>query len=428
MKQHPDHLSRRSAVGMSALLGATAISHCSWFHRLAMATPVSVNKTRSVILLWMNGGPATIDLWDLKPQHEHGGPSREIATSVPGLRISEHLPALANQADDLTIIRSMHSREGDHQRAAFLAHTGYVPQAGIDFPTLGSLVAMESPTTAVPNFVSILPSSRINSPGNGFLPTYTAPVQVGEHAESLSDMGVKNLTHPTANEQEWEIRRQVLQGLNQRFANQHANRVVEGLIATQSRGLELMHPSLSRMFDVRLESEQIQKRYGQSLFGQGCLLARRLIEGGVRFVEVTLDGWDTHQDNFVKVGQLAQQLDTAFSALLDDLRERQLLDDTLILCMGEFGRTPRINANTGRDHWPRAWSLALAGGGLGRGGVLGATSPDGTEVAERPVTLPDLIATVATSLGIDPRKQHESNVGRPIRVADPQSQPILELL
>lgn len=216
--------------------------------------------------------------------------------------------------------------------------------------------------------------------------------------------------------------------MNQNFKMQQASRIVSDLATSQSRALNLAQPELSRLFDVSKEDDATRSAYGMNLFGQGCLLARRLVENGVRFVEVTLDGWDTHQDNFARVGQLSQTLHSAFANLMTDLRHRGLLQSTIIICMGEFGRTPKINANTGRDHWPHAWSAALAGGGLGRGAIVGATSADGTHVKERCVAVPDLIATVATALGIDPRKQYDSNVGRPIRFAAPEAQVLSELL
>ena len=189
-----------------------------------------------------------------------------------------------------------------------------------------------------------------------------------------------------------------------------------------------MRPEAAAAFRLDDESEKVRDSYGRGLFGQGCLLARRLVERGVPFVEVSLDGWDTHQDNFERVKVLSGQVDAAYSSLLADLTDRGLLGSTLVVCQGEFGRTPKINGNKGRDHWPQSWAVALAGGGIKCGQAIGKTSDGGTEVTDRPVTVPDLIATVVKSIGIDPMKQNMSNVGRPIRIADPSAKPIKELL
>jgi uncharacterized protein (DUF1501 family) len=189
-----------------------------------------------------------------------------------------------------------------------------------------------------------------------------------------------------------------------------------------------MDPEAASAFDLAGEPATLRTAYGRDVFGQGCLLARRLVERRVPFVEVTLGGWDTHRNNFEQVQRLSQRLDAGFSTLLTDLRDRGLLESTLVVCLGEFGRTPRINANAGRDHWPATWSVALAGGGIRGGQAVGSTTADGTEVADRPIAVPDVIATICHSLSIDPRRQNISNVSRPIRIADPDAKPIRELL
>jgi uncharacterized protein (DUF1501 family) len=195
----------------------------------------------------------------------------------------------------------------------------------------------------------------------------------------------------------------------------------------------LMRSKAAKAFDLDEESAEVRESYGKTRFGQGCLLARRLVERGVPFVEVTLGGldgktWDTHQDNFDGVRDLCNILDPAWSSLMGDLKSRGLLESTTIVWMGEFGRTPKINDNKGRDHYPNAWSTVLAGGGIRGGQVVGRTSPDGTTVEERPVSVPDLLATIIRALGIDPMKQNVSNVGRPIRLVDPAAKPVVEIL
>ncbi|MBX9626673.1 MAG: DUF1501 domain-containing protein, partial [Gemmataceae bacterium] len=204
--------------------------------------------------------------------------------------------------------------------------------------------------------------------------------------------------------------------------------VAESVRAATLQAVRLMRPEAAAAFDLDAETDKTRAAYGKGVFAEGCLLARRLVERGVPFVEVTLDGWDTHDKNFDRVRELSGTLDAAFAALLSDLKDRGLLDATLVVCQGEFGRTPKINGQTGRDHWPASWAVALAGGGIKGGQVVGKTTADGTAVDGDPTSVPDLIATVATAVGVDPRKQNMSNVGRPIRVADPAAVPIRGLL
>lgn len=402
-----------------------------WLARLSAETVNKDRRCRSILLLWLNGGPATIDLWDLKPHHPNGGPFREVETATPGIRISEHLPRLAKWTEHLAILRTLTSREGDHTRAMHLLRTGYVPQAAIQFPAFGALVAheAENPEAALPNFVSIVPTSGMLSVGSGFLGPQVAPLAIGEDAESIQDLVVPDLHLPpgvTSDQQ--AARLQLLNAREQQFPAGRGSPVVASQQAALTRALRIMQPSAVSAFRWNEESAALQEAYGRNLFGQGCLLARRLIERRVSFVEVTLDGWDTHSNNFGQVKSLGGAVDMAFSALLEDLQQRGLLDSTLIVCTGEFGRTPRINSSAGRDHWSSAWSAVLAGGGLRGGQIVGRTSPDGMQIDDRPIPVPDLQATLATALGIDPRKQNMSNVGRPIRIADPSAKPVREVL
>lgn len=382
-----------------------------------------------VVLLWLNGGPATIDLWDLKPRHANGGPFREIMTRTPGTRISEHLPQLARWSEQMAIIRSLSSKEGDHSRAGHLTRRGYVPQAGIDFPDLGALVTNElyPPDELLPGYVCIAaPRSGFSS--NGFLGPKCAPMRVGQGARSAADLVVPNLVAgPNAAVNDAESLA-LLERMNRQFVDRHPSEIATRYSAATQKAIAAMTPEAAGAFDLSEEPEKTRRRYGEGLFGQGCLLARRLLERDVCFVEVTLDGWDTHSDNFNRVKELSLRLDTAFSALLEDLQHRGLLSSTLVICMGEFGRTPKINPNSGRDHWPGVWSAVVAGGQLGRGQLIGESSHDGTAVETQPYAAADLIATVCRGVGIDPMKQNDSNVGRPIRIADPSAKLIDGLL
>jgi Protein of unknown function (DUF1501) len=421
--------SRRGLMRGAVGVGLAAGSQSGWLRALAADAPKKPAK--SVIVLWLNGGPATIDMWDLKPGHANGGPCKEIDTAAPGLKIGEHLPKLAAHGKELAVVRSMATKEGDHGRASYLLRTGYAPLASIRYPAAGAVLAKElgSEGTDLPNFVSIAPARYATSIGGGFLgPQYDALV-VGDSAAPQDGLSVPDVARaPGVSDAAQRARVELLAGAEAKFAAGRAAPVADSARAAADRAVRLMRPEAATAFDLTKEKDAVRDRFGRGLFGQGCLLARRLVERGVPFVEVTLDGWDTHQQNFTRVKELCGTLDAAFAALVGDLKDRGLLASTLVVCQGEFGRTPKINVNTGRDHWPASWAVALAGGGLKTGQAVGKTSADGTSVEGKAHGVSDLIATVATAVGIDPKKQNVSNVGRPIRVADPDAEPIKELL
>jgi hypothetical protein len=397
----------------------------------------------------MNGGPSQLDTFDLKPGHDNGGPFKETQTAVPGLRISEHLPRLAKQAHRLAVVRSMTSKEGDHGRATFVAKTGYLPQGPVQYPPLGSLVARHvgRPSGELPGFVSVAPPRTLNPSalGPGFLGPLFAPLVVGEKAAAGDGeyaanpdrlLKVPDLSPPAVvTPARAENRIGLLQGLQDDFLAARKDAPSAAHQAAFEGAVRLMKPSAARAFDLDEEPDVVRDAYGRTLFGQGCLLARRLVERGVPFVEVTLgssadgtSGWDTHADNFEAVARLSRTLDPAWSTLMTDLEQRGLLDSTLIVWMGEFGRTPKINQLKGRDHYPAAWSAVLAGGGIKGGQAVGRTGKDGAGVEERPVTVPDFLATICLALGIDPAETNLSNIGRPIPVVDKAASPVREVL
>ena len=430
--------------------GIAATSVSGWIEALADDATSNPQRRRSCILLWMNGGPSQMDTFDLKPGHANGGPYKAIETSVPGIQISEHLPKLARQMNDIVLVRSMSTKEGDHGRATFHLRTGYMPASQVQYPPIGSLVAKElaNESLELPNFVSIAPFRFFNPAayGSGFLGHEFAPLIVGETAlaqglkgpgDYESTLKVQDLNPPgNVNRARSDARLGLLGGLNDDFSNQHSDGPTESHRTAYGRAVKLMRSASVKAFDLEEEPDKLRDSYGRNQFGQGCLLARRLVERGVPFVEVTLArvdggnvvGWDTHAQNFESVKRLSESLDAGWSTLMNDLRARGLLDTTLVVWMGEFGRTPKINANAGRDHFPGAWTTVLAGGGLRGGQVIGRTSPDGMKVDDRPVSVPDFLATVCLALGIDPTTQNISNVGRPIRIADPAAKPIKEAL
>jgi hypothetical protein len=311
---------------------------------------------------------------------------------------------------------------------------------GIDFPTLGSLVAKELRRDGddLPPFVSIA-TQRIlsqNAYGPGFLGPQYAPLLVADGQRSAGNgqgvdqqLRVENLDRfAEVTPARTDRRLALMKSLESDFINAHPGSIAGSHQAAYAAALRLMKTETAQVFDLAQEKAQLRDRYGRNLFGQGCLLARRLIERGVPFVEVTLDGWDTHQANFDGVKNLCGVLDPAWSTLMSDLKERGLLDSTLIVCMGEFGRTPKINPQKGRDHFPNAWSAVLAGGGIKGGQAIGRTSKDGMQVEDRGCSVPDLLATVCHAIGIDCEKQNMSNVGRPIRIVDKAGMPINEVL
>ncbi|QEL14871.1 DUF1501 domain-containing protein [Limnoglobus roseus] len=419
-----------------------AVSASGWLAPFANAAAADPKRKRSCILLWMNGGPSTIDLWDLKPGHENGGPFKEIQTNVPGMKISEHLPTLAKFGDKMAILRGMSTKEGDHERASFQMKTGQLPMGPINYPNIGSLISKEigSSTAELPNFVSIA-SRRIfflNDPASpGFLGPNYAPLMVGTSNAFNEPSGdklweqlkVENLERPkSVDAKHGDSRLSLLRDMQEDFAGGRPTAISDSHVAAYDRAARLMTSNAAEAFDMTKEKPADRDRYGKSLFGQGCLLARRLVEKGVPFVEVTMSGWDTHGNNFDFVKKNSEHLDKGWGQLMIDLKERGLLDSTLIVWMGEFGRTPRINGGNGRDHYPNAWATVLAGGGIKGGQVIGKTSKDGTTVEDRKTNTNDLLATVCGALGIDHEKQNMSNVGRPIRIVDKSAQPVTEVV
>jgi hypothetical protein len=422
------------------LAGALGVSFSGWLPRLARAVQ-GQGARRSCILLWMAGGASQTDTFDLKPGHKNGGPFHEIATAVPGIHISEHLPGLASQMQDLAIIRSMSTSEGDHQRGTRLMMTGYRPSGGgVDYPVLGSLVAKElgRRDNELPNFISLSPF-RFAELGAGFLGPEYSPLTVSGASDdpaARANLSIENLAPlATSRPNSMETRFRLLDFMHQEFSGQYAGEAVAAHRANYQRAMRMVRTQAKAAFKLDDEPEELRDAYGRNRFGQGCLLARRLVERGVPFVEVTLSqvpgspaGWDTHGNNFEQVKNLSQVLDPGWTTLMKDLRQRGLLESTLIVWMSEFGRTPQINQNNGRDHFPVAWSTVLGGAGIKGGQVVGSTTEDAMQVKDRPVNVTELYATICTALEIDPLKENFSREGRPIRIVEGRAEPIRELV
>jgi hypothetical protein len=410
-------LTRRNLLraGVTSGLGLVV---SSWLERAALADTAAAatsapraGKAKSVILLYMNGGPSHIDTWDPKTG-KVAGPARSIKTNVPGVMISEHMPRLASMTNKLAIVRGMTSKEGNHQRAQYLLRTGYSPNPTVAHPSLAAWVAKRfgEPATGLPGSVSIGGPSI----GAGFFGVQYGPFVVQAPGQLPQNVGYG----PGVDDARFEARKGLLDGLDSRFATQTGDAKIDGRRQLYAKADRLMHASALKAFDASEETEAVRASYGDTPFGRGCLTAARLVGAGVRFVEVTLDGWDTHTDVFDRTKKLMGTLDPAMSALLDDLQRRGLADSTLVVWMGDFGRTPSINGNGGRDHFPNAWSAVLAGAGIRGGVVHGETDADGAKVVKDAVTVPNLLATVATTLGMDPADMVQSPAGRPIALTD----------
>ncbi len=396
------------------------------FADLATAHAASLRKRgKACILLWMQGGPSQFETFSPLEGHAHGGGTKAIATAVPGMRFAEPWPRLAEVADRLAVIRSMTSKEGSHPRASYLLHTGYLPNPSARHPTLGSIVASQLAAQAGGEAGDLPPVVRIGGRGRGdsgagLLGLQWNPFELRDATQSPAN------TEPAVPAERHRRRLDLMNRLGAGFAEALPREAADHA-ALYERATQMILSSDMTAFDVEAEPESVREEYGPGGFAAGCLLARRLVENGVPFVEVVSNGWDTHQDNFAKVAELAGQVDRPAAALIRDLDRRGLLDDTLVIWMGEFGRTPKVNPRGGRDHFPRSFNAMLAGGGVAGGAIVGKTDRAGTEVSERPVTVPDLFATFCASLGIDPAFENMASSGRPIKLVD-GGEPIRELL
>jgi len=369
-------------------------------------------RHKSAILLWMGGGPSTMDLWDLKPGAPTGGQFKQISTSADGVAICEHLPMMAKQMHHMSIVRSMSTREADHMRGRYYMHTGYVPNPNVEHPGYGSVISHELAEQVsgleIPPCVSV----GSGSVGPGFLGMTWAPFVVDSNGNVRNlDMGID----PTRLDQ----RLRMLETIENKFIGEKRGGSAEDHKKVIDKTVKLMTSKQMEAFKVMKEPKEVQEKYGTTGFGRGCLLARRLVEAGVPFVEVDLGGWDMHADIFPTLAdRKLPELDKAMAALVSDLADRGMLDDTAIIWMGEFSRTPNINGGGGRDHWARSWSVVVGGAGFKRGVVVGETSSDGKEVVTEPYSSQDVMASVLKSLGISLETTFTAKNGRPMKIAN----------
>jgi uncharacterized protein (DUF1501 family) len=435
----PRDLTRRDMLKLSAIAAAGGLgaTMSGWLQTLAAhaAQQSPGGKHKSCILLWMDGGPSHIDTFDPKPDApaEIRGEFETIETSAPGIHVTDRLPNVAKLMHHAAVLRGMSTPDSNHASARVLMHTGYKQAAGIDYPTLGSIVSAElGDTSAVmPNFVV----TGVHGYDSVKFPFVTSPGYLGtRHAPLIINnlnQGVENL-RPPVDEDDVQDRLNVLEKLQANFAQRSQAPAAQSQATTLERAVQLMRSDAVKAFDLAQEPSASRDAYGDSYFGKGCLTARRLVEVGVPFVEVYLPDWDTHFKARVDKcnRQSLPQLDTAMSALIRDLVDRGLLESTLVICMGEFGRTPKINDKAGRDHYSRAWTSVLFGAGLKTGQVVGRTDASGALVEERPISVVDFMATICKALGIDYTKEYTAPGGRPLPIVNnlpTKPQPVAEL-
>lgn len=412
----PDHYSRRTLLKLAGLSGLAWLTPVSWILAREEERAPKGQPARSVIILWMAGGPSQLETFDPHPDTAIAAGTKAIATAVKDLRLAEGLEQVAEQMGSVALIRSMVSKEADHERAVYTMKTGYRPVPTVVHPAIGAIVCHELPEEQVdlPRHISILPDQwparggylgaqydafQVHDP-RGPVEDITTRVPVERRDRRLRDLDVVEAAFAKGRRPDLDATTTL---------HRHAT----------ERALKMMSSDQLAAFDVKQAPSSQRAAYGDTAFGRGCLAALRLIERGVRCVEVTLGGWDTHANNHELQRRNVEVLDPAFAALLRDLKERDLLDSTLVLCGGEFGRTPKVNAVGGRDHWPYGFSVAVAGGGVRGGQVLGATDPSGESREPRhAVGVADLHATIHAALGIHPEKEILTPVGRPIALSD----------
>lgn len=401
-----DFLRWLPAAGMAA-------STLSWTDLLQAEAQSLRKKGKACILLWMQGGPSQFETFSPLPGHQNGGATKAIETSVSGIRIASSLPETARVMDDICLIRSMTSKEGSHPRATYLLHTGYLPSASLRHPSFGSNVVhrLADMKGEIPSFVRIGGRGREGSTA-GFLGVQYDPFVMQSGTRPPENTSI------TTDERRYQRRLELLKSMDGSLSQRGVSGETTDHSALYERASKMILSQDMKAFDISQEPAAMREAYGTSDFAAGCLLARRLVEYGVTFVEVVLGNWDTHQDNFSQCESLCGQLDRPYAQLIRDLKQRGMLENTLVIWMGEFGRTPRINGRDGRDHFPRVFNVAISGCGVRGGQVIGKTDAGGAEVTDRPVTVPDLFRSFCDRLAIDPDYEHMSPVGRPLAIVD----------
>ena len=412
LKPHGNGFSRRSFF-YRVSAGALAAGTLSLRDLMTLQAAELRKQGKSVILLWMGGGPSQFETFDPKPGTTNGGPTEAISTSVPGIKIAQGWDETAKVMDDIAIICSMTNREGSHPRATYQMHTGYIPSGSVKHPSFAANVAKElaDPEFDLPAVVSVGATQ-----GAGFLGVNYEPFVVNQPG------GMPQNVAPPVQSNRYRRRLGLLGRLEDEFAERGGETVVKNHKELYGKTSKMVLSSNLKAFDISEEPQSLKSAYGDSTFGRGCLLARRLVEAGTTFVEISSRAsqanWDTHQDNFERTATNTAMIDPAFATLIRDLKDKGLFENTVVLWTGEFGRTPRVNPRGGRDHYPRVFNAAIAGGGLKGGQVIGASTRDGSAVERDPVTPGDLFSSVCKAIDVDPEKENMSPLGRPMRIVD----------
>jgi len=422
-----DHaISRRGFLGTAAALGTAAFADMTQLNLLsnpALAGELKKQQKR-VILLWLAGGASQVETWDPKPGAATGGPFRAIQTAMPGVHISELMPRMADRMKHTLVIRSLNTKNADHGGASKLMMRGRRDEANVKFPDLGAVVAREMgrADSKVPDYVTFYTQTegRGMAPGDaGFLGSRYAPMELTTNnmPENIRKVdGISELDHQQRADLRDLLSKQFAQGRTSPTlgSQNEAYQRVRGLMSSEA------------LFDITKESDKVRDMYGRGQFGEQTLIARRLIEAGVPFVRVARAWWDSHGQNFETHQEMVPELDQVMAALIDDLKDRGLLEHTLIITLAEFGRTPSINPSLGRDHFASAWSCSLTGTGV-KPGVYGKSDATGNKVAEGEVDAAKLFATIYSALGINPHKNYYLGA-RPIPLVEPGTEPITEVL
>jgi len=457
-------MNRRHFMKHVAAYSAMAVPGIEFVRTIKANAQTLRRNNKAVIILWMGGGPATIDIWDLKPGRPTGGEFKEINTTAQGVKISEHMPKVAEQMRHLAIIRSLSTTEGDHNRGRQLMHTAYTPNPAIAFPSLGAVAAKLVPETAGYQSVSLPAYIGVGgaADGPGFLGMNYAPFTVQNPGTPPENIRPPDSIGGSIEERNDRIRRRqrLFYELEDQFmysrvphlgANMPASNEAERNLKLAERakfadsskahrdiyykGFSLVASKEGQVFDLKGENPKLMEEYGAagmgaSNFGRSAIMARRLVEAGVSAVELQLGGWDTHQQTFnAHATRLQPTLDKAMGTLVKDLVQRGMWQNTVVVWMGEFGRTPRINQNNGRDHWARCWSVVVGGGAIRGGQAYGSTDQDGMAVADNSprASVGDVFASIYRGLGIDPTSQVRDAIGRPFQISGPQGRPLAPL-
>lgn len=410
-------VNRRSFLGRLAAAGAAGAMTLGWRDLLITQAAELRKRGKRMILLWMDGGPSQFETFNPKVGSANQGPAKSIKTRLSGVDFAEYWPNTAQIADKLAIIRSMDTKEADHFRAIKLLRTGYPINPTLAYPTWGSVVAQQrfNRDFDLPAFVRIgKPRIKTRDVNSGVLGAKYESFKIDQPGKIPDDVV------PTVQEEVLRRRLALADELDAEFAKAGALNAVREKRESYERAAQFVLSPKINVFNLDDEPEKLRDQYGRTVFGQGCLLARRLAEAGVSFIEVFSigskndQGWDTHKTGFSDTPHLCGEVDPAYATLLKDLEDRGMLEDTLVVWMGEFGRTPKIKKDGGRDHYAKGWITCLAGGGVKTGQVIGATDKDGVKVTDRPVGVQDLFVSFCKVLGLNPHDEYYTNEDQPL--------------